>query len=520
MSLRSWSIRTLFPLMAGSIILAVVLTAFGAFMAARQASDAQKDVKVRIETLEGVSKIEFLADRIQFNNLIQQYRPGQTTAGQDITRDLTSIEDTANTFNGLPLSSPERSALAGMHESFGKFSYWLGTLKPPDNAQESADVGSQYKAYVAANAGAMLKARQILTARLVHQQQRLTDAIRLSLVLEIVLGLTAGLVVGSGILLIGRSINKRLEALRNSLQAMADGDLTQRVPAGGQQELAEIGSNVNAVLDQFSRAFTSLGQTSRQLGSAATALETLAADVGRKAEETSAQADVVARTADEVSQNVQAMAAGGEQMGSSISEISRNANQAARVAIGAVQAVESTTATMSKLGDSSREIGDVIRLITTIAEQTNLLALNATIEAARAGDAGKGFAVVADEVKQLAQETARATENISNRVETIQQDAVQAARAISEIAGVITRINEFQTTIASAVEQQTATTQAINAGVGVAATGSGQIASSIAGVADAAGVTAHSMSQAQGNARELSRMSDELAALVAGFRLS
>ncbi len=173
---------------------------------------------------------------------------------------------------------------------------------------------------------------------------------------------------------------------------------------------------------------------------------------------------------------------------------------------------------MNKLGDSSREIGDVVRLITSIAEQTNLLALNATIEAARAGDAGKGFAVVADEVKQLAQETARATEDISKRVETIQEDADQATQAISEIAGVITRINEFQTTIASAVEEQTATTQAINAGVADAATGSGQIAHSIAGVAGSSSTTAASMGEARTNAAELSGMSDELAQIVAGFR--
>jgi methyl-accepting chemotaxis protein len=219
-----------------------------------------------------------------------------------------------------------------------------------------------------------------------------------------------------------------------------------------------------------------------------------------------------------VSQNVQAVAAGGEQMGSSIGEIARNANEAARVATGAVQSVEVTTGTMNKLGESSREIGDVVRLITSIAEQTNLLALNATIEAARAGDAGKGFAVVADEVKQLAQETARATEDISQRVETIQADADQATRAISEIAGVITRINEFQTTIASAVEEQTATTQAINAGVSDAATGSGQIARSISGVANAAGETTASIGQAEESARELSGMSGELSRLVADFR--
>jgi methyl-accepting chemotaxis protein len=227
----------------------------------------------------------------------------------------------------------------------------------------------------------------------------------------------------------------------------------------------------------------------------------------------------VSATADEVSANIQAVAAGGEEMGVSIGEIARSANDAAREATEAVSAVEATTGTMDKLSESSRQIGDVVRLITSIAEQTNLLALNATIEAARAGDAGKGFAVVADEVKQLAQETARATEDISNRVETIQQDAVQAGEAILSVAGVITRINEFQATIASAVEQQTATTQAINAGVSLAAQGSAQIAQAIGEVARGAAGTSASMAQGNASAQELSVMRGELDALIASFRL-
>jgi methyl-accepting chemotaxis protein len=286
----------------------------------------------------------------------------------------------------------------------------------------------------------------------------------------------------------------------------------------GSDEIAEMVTALNTALDKIVGVFSKINGTADQLAGASSGLQSIAADVGRSAHETSAQAEVVSRTADEVSQNVQAVAAGGEQMGTSIGEIARNANEAARVATGAVQSVELTTGTMNKLGESSREIGDVVRLITSIAEQTNLLALNATIEAARAGDAGKGFAVVADEVKQLAQETARATEDISQRVETIQADADQATRAISEIAGVITRINEFQTTIASAVEEQTATTQAINAGVSDAATGSGQIARSISGVANAAGETTASIVQAEESARELSGMSGELSRLVADFR--
>ncbi len=145
-----------------------------------------------------------------------------------------------------------------------------------------------------------------------------------------------------------------------------------------------------------------------------------------------------------------------------------------------------TNATVSSLGESSAEIGNVVKVITSIAEQTNLLALNATIEAARAGEAGKGFAVVANEVKELAQETARATEDIARRVEAIQSDTTGAVDAINRISAIIERINDFQTTISSAVEEQTATTAEMSRNVTEASTGAVQIAKNIAGVAQAA----------------------------------
>jgi methyl-accepting chemotaxis protein len=174
---------------------------------------------------------------------------------------------------------------------------------------------------------------------------------------------------------------------------------------------------------------------------------------------------------------------------------------------------------MSALGTSSAEIGDVIKTITAIAAQTNLLALNATIEAARAGEAGKGFAVVASEVKDLAQETARATEDISRRVESIQAGTTGAVLAIEEISLVISRISDFQTTIASAVEEQTATTSEMNRSVGEAATGTAAIAANITGVADAARLTSEGVAQAQQSSADLSRMAHELSSLVSEFRV-
>jgi methyl-accepting chemotaxis protein len=166
---------------------------------------------------------------------------------------------------------------------------------------------------------------------------------------------------------------------------------------------------------------------------------------------------------------------------------------------------------------ASVEIGQVVKLITSIAQQTNLLALNATIEAARAGEAGKGFAVVANEVKELAKETAKATEDISAKIEAIQCDTTGAVGAIGRIAQTVGRVNEIQNTIATAVEEQTATTREIGRSVNEAAEGSTNINSNIAGVATAAGTTAAGAAETQRAAAELSRLASELQQLVTQF---
>ncbi len=269
---------------------------------------------------------------------------------------------------------------------------------------------------------------------------------------------------------------------------------------------------------QVKQVETSLEHTSHALASAAHELTAVSQQMASNAEETAAQANIVSAAAEQVSRNVGTVATGTEEMGASIREIAKSANEAARVATSAVRVADKTNATVAKLGESSAEIGNVIKVITSIAQQTNLLALNATIEAARAGEAGKGFAVVANEVKELAKQTARATEDISRKIEAIQTDTKGAVEAIAQIGTIINQINDIQNTIASAVEEQTATTGEISRNVTEAAKGSNEIAQNITGVAQAAQSTTEGAANTKSSADELSRLAVDLQKLVAQFR--
>ena len=337
-----------------------------------------------------------------------------------------------------------------------------------------------------------------------------------------IVALLGAFVVGaalSGLLavLVIRRITRAVRSVQGSLEAMADGDLTVATAVPWRDETGRMAEALEQAQESLRTTLAGVVDAAGSVETTAASLTASNGDVVAGSQETSAQAGVVAAAAEQVSRNVQAVAAGAEQMGASIREIAQNASHAAKVASQATDVAAATNDQVARLGASSQEIGNVVKVITSIAEQTNLLALNATIEAARAGEAGKGFAVVAGEVKELAQETAKATEDIARRVEAIQNDTTAAVTAIGEISQIIASINDYQLTIASAVEEQTATTTEMSRSVQEAATGSGEIAANITGVAGAAARSADVLGGVSSQVRDLARLSADLHERVARF---
>ncbi len=313
-------------------------------------------------------------------------------------------------------------------------------------------------------------------------------------------------------------VKDAIRILIEQCTALADGRLNDPVFDQSAPTAGKFGDAFTRIRANFRDSMMRISQSASALSASAEELTAVSQQMSGNAEETAVQANVVANASDDVSKRVAIVAASAEEMQASIREISKAANESASVARNAVGAADSANSTVQRLGESSLGIGKVIKVITSIAQQTNLLALNATIEAARAGEAGKGFAVVANEVKELAKETARATEEIGQKIEAIQNDTRSAVAAIAQISNIIKEINDISNNIAAAVEEQTVTTNEISRNVTEASGGTTDIAHNIAGVATAAQDTTRGAADTQVAARALSEMASELQNLVGRFR--
>jgi len=332
------------------------------------------------------------------------------------------------------------------------------------------------------------------------------------------IALVAGLVLVIALAFFAAEIMRRQVAhVKRVADALASGDFTVLSGIDTSDEVGRMGhaldtaaKNLRATMERVAGSATSVAAAAQQLAAGND-------QVAAGADEMSARAGVVSTAASEVSRNLGDVSRGSEEMAAAIREIAHSTNEASRVGQQAVEAARAANEQIARLGSSSSEIGNVVKVITQIAGQTNLLALNATIEAARAGEAGKGFAVVAGEVGELARETARATGDIASRVDAIQADAQGAVAVIAQIAEIVQSINEHQSTIASAIEEQTATTNEMGRNVSDAASGSEEIAGGIETVALSAATSSQVLGQVSASVSELNALAEELKQRVASF---
>jgi methyl-accepting chemotaxis protein len=311
----------------------------------------------------------------------------------------------------------------------------------------------------------------------------------------------------------------KVDSLLSTVNAAARGDLTAPVQVTGTDAVGQLASALGELIGSMRGSVSEIGRTADGLAKASETLTEISNQLAAGATQTSAQAGSVSTASEAIRSNINNVAAAAEEMSATVRDIASNAGESAKVAGEAVSSAQHTNQIVASLGVSSTDIGKVIKVISAIAQQTNLLALNATIEAARAGEAGKGFAVVANEVKELAKETARATEEITQKIEGIQGDTKKSVDAIGDIVKVIGRISGYATTIAAAVEEQAATTRDIAKNATDAAGGAGAVVTNISGVASAARDAEQQAAATQRSARQLGDAAASLAKLVSRFRV-
>jgi methyl-accepting chemotaxis protein len=449
----------------------------------------------------------------------------RSALGQDVTQDVAddvqSALDAIAAVEELTLApsfekqiAEVRAAVVGFNDFIADFT--AAAVKNPKAARANLAEIAERNNVSDDLVGATIDAVDAEIVRVSAQREGLEQRGRL--LSMIIGGLGILFIIGFAVPL-ARSIVRPLRAVGRVIEALDAGDLTQRTGIASRDELGTMAAGLDRAVGNLSASVQTIRDDAAAFTSAADRLAGIAGRIDSSAEATRTRTSRATGAVDAVANNVHTIAAGADEMGASIREISTNAAAAADVAAQAVAEADRAGQTIAKLGESSQEIATVVKVITAIAEQTNLLALNATIEAARAGELGKGFAVVASEVKELSQETARATEDIAARVAAIQQDATSAIDVVGQIGNIITRISDFQTTIASAVEEQTATTTEMSRSVAEVAAGSSQISGEVHDVASSASDTVTAVGEARQSSHEISQVAETLRGAVARFRL-
>ncbi|MDY7090952.1 MAG: methyl-accepting chemotaxis protein [Actinomycetota bacterium] len=437
---------------------------------------------------------------------------------------LKELDDMA----ALPLTPGEEADVATIRSGFQRFQelddrviagYRAGTPARVDQANKLvAGPGLDLYAVIAGGVDRLLATAREQEA-VAHQEAEKT-ADRTSGVATLVGSLSLFFAVVLTVL-ISLSILRPLSALQDRLADIAegDGDLTKRLETTGHDQFTDVSRSFNTFADKIAAAVRGIRDSAGAVAQASEKLTRTAIQIMVDAKATSRQSGEVVLAADEVAANVRTVAASTSSMGGSLQTITSTAAEVGQVCEQSMRAAHATQEVVGRLTTSSRQIGDIVKVISAIAQQTNLLALNATIEASRAGESGKGFAVVAGEVKTLAQDAGAATEDITAKVQDIQQDTAMAAEAVGVIVETTGRLGSFQSTISAAVREQAAATDGISEHITDSTTSSADIAASIATISTGAQTTTDGVIDIRDATQELSRLSNGLQALVGQFKI-